>query len=872
MTTIHAEITVGHEAIVLMAGGLGDPEQVAEAARRLKALTPLFSKSDPPGALVVPATWPAVVQLSATFGDYFSPGPALQAWIREETTRRLTLDALLYTAPAGLVPRPYQVAGAQLIAATGRTLIFDEPRCLYGDAELIVNRGRAAKRVQLRDLVHKLAGGGSTDRWGNSRYGWDLSIPTLTQYEAADGTIRLTRVVAAWASGVKTTYTVTTETGRTVRATAEHPFFTERGWVQLGDLVVGDLVHVRGQQKADGRGRKPAYRQVAGLPAHPYAHGANRRTSRYRVGFHRLVVEADRNGLDVEVYIKQIRSGDVDGMQFLDPEIWAVHHRDHDHTNNALSNLEVLTHVEHHRVHAAEGKTGQVLFKVAHERVASIELYGEEETYDIEVADDPHNFLADGFVVHNTGKTITTIIGLVERASTTLSGTGPALVVCPASVVDPWVEAWQTWAPHVKAVAWRGPAEKRHALAGTADVYVTSYETARIDTIKIGRKAPLRDLAATALVIDECHYIKNPQAERSKAVRTLAKLVVDVHGTVVALSGTPITHHPGDLWATLACVEPGAYPSRERWVNRYCDVVAGDYKDEILGLAPLREPEFRLTLLGQHRRVARADVMSQLPPKVYSVRTVELPPKWRKAYDAMESQMLAELPDGSELSVMGVLAQLTRLSQLASAPAEVKVTRELGDGGIGNDVTTVNLLAPSWKVDALLEILAERCGDDVPVESRDQVVCFAPSRQLILLAGAAAEAAGYRVGYIVGGQSQLERTAARTAFQAGHLDLVCATTGAGGTGITLSAAGTLVFLQRPWSLVESLQAEDRAEGDLEQTRGTEVIDVVARNTVDTRVRAVLRERAGRLAELVGDPRIVAELLGGVRLNKKEKAA
>jgi hypothetical protein len=68
-------------------------------------------------------------------------------------------------------------------------------------------------------------------------------------------------------------------------------------------------------------------------------------------------------------------------------------------------------------------------------------------------------------------------------------------------------------------------------------------------------------------------------------------------------------------------------------------------------------------------------VLTQLPPKVYSVRTVELPAKWRKVYDDFEAQMLAELPDGSELSVMDVLAKLTHLSQLASsAPADVQVT------------------------------------------------------------------------------------------------------------------------------------------------------------------------------------------------------
>jgi len=81
-----------------------------------------------------------------------------------------------------------------------------------------------------------------------------------------------------------------------------------------------------------------------------------------------------------------------------------------------------------------------------------------------------------------------------------------------------------------------------------------------------------------------------------------------------------------------------------------------------------------------------------------------------------------------------------------------------------------------------------------------------------------------------------------------------------------------VFLQRPWSIVESLQAEDRAEGDLTQTRGTEIVDIVAANTIDTRVRAVLRERAGQLADLVQDPRIVAELLGGATVTRIRKAS
>ena len=598
MVPIYGELTAGGETIVLLAGG---PDfAVAVAAKSLQTLTPLFTKSDPPGALTVPATWPAVVQLAATFGDFWKPGPRLQAWIAERTAERLRAanggTTIGYEPPAGLTPYYWQLEGAALIAATGQALITDEP---------------------------------------------------------------------------------------------------------------------------------------------------------------------------------------------------------------------------------------------------------------------------------GTGKTITTILGLVERALHAPGDTPvfPVLVIAPASVVDPWVSAWNAWAPIVRAVAYRGP--KRKALLGTADVYVTSYETARIDATEVKSLAPLRELARS-VVIDECHMIKNQQAARSKAVRRLSKSA----STVVALSGTPITHHPGDLWPTLAAIEHDAWPSRDRWVRRYCQILPGEYDDDILGLLPTTEPEFRLALLGQLRRVSKADVLADLPPKVHSVRTVELPAKWRKAYDDMETQMLAELPDGEEIAVMSMLAKMTRLGQLASAPAKVDVstatvlnqqTGELED----RERVHVQLYADdknsSWKVDALLEILAERPGQPV--------VAFAPSKQLIKLAGAAATAAGLRVGYLTGDVTGTARAEVVAAFQRGELDLICVTTGAGGVGITLTAASTCVFLQRPWSFVEASQAEDRlhrigAEGHT----SIEVIDIVAKNTIDSRVRAVLRERGQQLADLLQDPRIASEVLGGTSTATTDNAA
>lgn len=584
--SIIGELTADESQIVLMATGAEDA--MGYAAARLHLLTPLVKPSDPPGAVVLPASWPAVVQLGFTFGSAWKPGPRLASWIARQVGARTGQgDALTYQPPEGLAPYPWQVANALMIAATGHALITDEP---------------------------------------------------------------------------------------------------------------------------------------------------------------------------------------------------------------------------------------------------------------------------------GTGKTASTVLGLVERAR--IHTVTPVLIVCPASVVDPWVDAWRTWAPHWPVVAWRGSPAKRRALIGTADVYVTSYDTARMDAgTRYANRAPLVALAPVAVVADECHMIKSPHAARSTAVRRLAKRAA----CVVALSGTPITHNPADLWPTLVALAPDAWPSRERWVARYCQSVPADYGETVIGLDPATEPEFRTTLLGAHRRVAKADVLTQLPPKVYSVRTVELPPAWRKAYDDMEKRMLAELPDGGELSVMSVLAQLTRLSQLACAAADVTVTTETAADGTEREHVSVTLKAPSWKVDALLEVLDERPGAPV--------VAFAPSRQLMRLAGEAATHAGYRVGFVVGGQSMTDRTDTVASFQRGELDLLCATTGAGGVGITLTAARTVVFLQRPWSLVESLQAEDRCHRIGSEIHDSiEIIDVVAAKTIDTRVRSVLREKAGQLADLVGDPRIVAELLGGSKVDTRKLPA
>jgi len=455
-----------------------------------------------------------------------------------------------------------------------------------------------------------------------------------------------------------------------------------------------------------------------------------------------------------------------------------------------------------------------------------------------------------------TGKTLTTLLGLLElRERGVLPLAAPMLVVCPASVVDSWVRDAGRWMPW-RVAAWRGPGRAR-LTEGRHDLYVTSYETATRD-VDPKSATSLLGKGFAAVVLDEAHLIKSAKSARSKAALKLTRRAQ----VVVPLSGTPITHHAGDLHQALKAMDPVSWPSAERFAARYLDVVQGDYSDDVLGLNRHREPEFRMCLTGHYRRLAKEDVLPELPPKVYSERVVTLPPAARRAYDEMHRDMLAVLEDGQQLPAFDVLARLTRLLALACSSCDVEITHGPDvdeDTGLPKMHVHVHPKEPSWKIDELVSALGERRGR--------QSVVFAPSAKLIRLAGARLEREGFRVGYVVGGQTQRERTQVIAEFQLGggaSLDVVLATTGAGGVGITLTAADTVVFLQRPWSFVEASQAEDRCHRiGSERHESIEVIDIVAADTVDSRVREVLAGKANATAELLADPRIAARCLGGV---------
>lgn len=252
-------------------------------------------------------------------GLLVTPAQAYDRWLEVEGNPNL--EGLKFNiAPLDRELR-HGVLPGQVVTLLART------NCLSGDTEVQLSRAKRGFRTTIKDLCYRFHGG----KTGNYT-GWDLNIPTYIQRCETNGLVRLGKVRDVWESGEKEVYKLTVESGKSIKATREHRFLTDRGYVRLRDLAIGDYVYMN-----VGKGTKNV-----------------------------------------------------------------VHHIDSDVNNNDPSNLEVLTLEEHYNHHDWSGNVADATGLV---KVSSIEYAGTEMTYDIEVEDDPHNFIANEFVVHNSGKT-----------------------------------------------------------------------------------------------------------------------------------------------------------------------------------------------------------------------------------------------------------------------------------------------------------------------------------------------------------------------------------------------------------------------------------------------------------------------------------
>ena len=229
-----------------------------------------------------------------------------------------------------------------------------------------------------------------------------------------DGRIFQNRIVDVVKTGAKEIYRVTTRGGLVVQATAEHKFFTGSAYVPLCDLAVGSTVQVHVNtpyRVAEAKMTATSGRRYWYVRQHPVAGvkvvldpDRGYSNTYCKLARSRAVVEARMNGLTLGAYRILLNStADLSGLQFLSRD-QHVHHLDEDCTNDSESNLVVLSAEDHGREHAVE-RHNNLRYAVTEDVVTGIDFVGVEETYDLRMESPYNNYVANGFVVHNSGKT-----------------------------------------------------------------------------------------------------------------------------------------------------------------------------------------------------------------------------------------------------------------------------------------------------------------------------------------------------------------------------------------------------------------------------------------------------------------------------------
>lgn len=279
-------------------------------------------------------------------------------------------------------------------------LVIAGPGCVSGDTVIPFNRAGKGFRCSIRRAFlgfHQL------------RHPWDLTIPTFVRSFTGER-IRLHQIRNIVQSGKKQTYWLNLENDFRLRATYDHLIFTRRGYVQLGDLTVDDAVACDSFVTPFSGKKKPRRRDdvVECLNYHPY--GSRHKNGKYlRVEKHRLAYEANLNGLLLDEFISILKTdmGKARKLKFLDPKLFDVHHVDFDPTNNDPSNLAALSNPDHRKLHASFQYNNFNHGRLDFVPVSSVVKADIRMTYDIQCESTHHNFVANGMVIHNSGKTKT---------------------------------------------------------------------------------------------------------------------------------------------------------------------------------------------------------------------------------------------------------------------------------------------------------------------------------------------------------------------------------------------------------------------------------------------------------------------------------
>jgi len=356
------------------------------------------------------------------------------------------------------------------------------------------------------------------------------------------------------------------------------------------------------------------------------------------------------------------------------------------------------------------------------------------------------------------------------------------------------------------------------------------------------------------IIADEAHRAKNRKAQQTQRLKKLPTM------HKLALTGTPADNRPDDIWSILEWLYPRTWTSYWRFFNRYVvarshnvgDCLVEDcgkyhknaYK-EILGIA--HEEEFQERVRPYYIRRLKEDpsIGLELPEKYYDKVEVALHPDQRSAYEQMRKDMLAWVGEHEDEPIAApiVVAQLVRLQQFAGAYGRLETVKVRTAEGEYVEKRVLRLTEPSSKLDAIMELI-----DDNPKKA---FVVFSQSRQLMELLAARLARSNISHGLLTGNTPQKDRGPMVEKFQSGGFRVFAGTVSAGGVGITLTAASTLLRPDRHPSPSANRQAEDRLHR-IGQRNNVQIMDLLAKRTIDREQLDRVELKWSAIKKLLGD--------------------
>jgi SNF2 family DNA or RNA helicase len=424
------------------------------------------------------------------------------------------------------------------------------------------------------------------------------------------------------------------------------------------------------------------------------------------------------------------------------------------------------------------------------------------------------------------GKTVQALALILKLRESGFSN-HPALVVCPTTVVGNWQKEAERFSPSLRVSVYHGLDRRLHTE--DRDLVITSYGTLRRDLAKF------RERHWGVVVADEAQNIKNPQTDQARAVKALRA------EARVALSGTPVENHLGELWSIFDFINPGLLGPRKSFRRRFA-VPIERYRD------PERLETLRRVTSPFIMRRLKTDksVIADLPEKIVREEYCYLTPQQAALYQRIVDETLAAIEGSAGMRRRGlILSLITSLKQVCDHPF---LYHKRGDA-----VTRL-----SGKAVRAMELLS------AGLDAGEKALVFTQYVEMgELLVRMIREELGERALFYHGGLPRGKRDSLVVSFQETEADRVMVVSlRAGGTGLNLTAAGCVIHYDLWWNPAVEDQATDRAYR-IGRTRDVYVHRLVTLHTFEEKVEEMMRGKR-ELAELAvsGGERWITELSDG----------